>query len=107
MNVDDDAPEVILADMNGVDLGIDHAPLPRPVRTNALMAIDAPSFHAVRPIHVRMHGGENCIDVAVVERGVHRFHGYVVHDFLLWAACRSFAARLVDAAASTNLPLTH
>ena len=55
------------------DTGIEDGPLPGPILANAFMTIDEAAFHAVRPHHVRLHPGEDGIDIAGVEIAVGAF----------------------------------
>src|SRR3712207_7026767 len=46
------------------DLRVDHRELPRPVVTDGRVPVDAPPFPRVRPVDIRMHEGDDGVDVA-------------------------------------------
>jgi hypothetical protein len=51
----------------GIDVRIDHAPLPRPIFPNARMSVNRATFHTVRPLHVRPHGRQSSIHIPRVK----------------------------------------
>ena len=50
-----------------LDAWIDHRPLPLPIGAYIVMSVHTSALHPVRPVHIRMHSGEDRIDVASVE----------------------------------------
>ena len=46
-----------------------------------MVAVDASAFHAIGPIDIGMHRGQDRIDIAIVKRGIYRLDDLVVHDF--------------------------
>src|ERR1043166_1184118 len=50
-----------------LDRRIDLAPLPQPILADSFSTAYPAAFHAVRPIDVGVHGGQNGINVAAVE----------------------------------------
>ena len=67
VDVDDGATSLIVLDMGWIDTWIDDRPLSFPVSANVLMSVYPPALHAVRPVHIRMHSGEDRINVTSVE----------------------------------------
>jgi hypothetical protein len=53
------------------DHRIDLSPLPQPVLADGLVSIDPAPFHAIGPIDLWMHGGENGLNVAAIKRGIY------------------------------------
>ena len=52
-----DVSRAVEVEGDWIDVRINHAPLPRPIRANALMTVNRSSFHAVGPLNVGLHGG--------------------------------------------------
>jgi len=53
-----------------IHVGIDHAPLARPILTNTIMAMHGAAFHSIGPMNVRSHGCQGGLDRAPIERVV-------------------------------------
>jgi len=51
VNIDNHAPLFIGCEVQGFDMGVNHAPLARPILAHAIMAVYIPAFHAIRPNH--------------------------------------------------------
>jgi hypothetical protein len=53
VNFNQDTPVWLGTEGLGFDNGVDEVPLARPIRADAIVAIDVPALHAVGPLHVR------------------------------------------------------
>ena len=71
-------PSASIIDIYGdrFDMWIEDGPLPSPILANAFMTIDEAAFHAVRPHHVRLHAGQDGIDIAGVEIAIGAFEEF-------------------------------
>jgi hypothetical protein len=67
VNVHDDSAVGEGFETLGLDDGVNHVPLARPVFAHGLVAADATAFHAVGPIHIRMQEEQKEVEIALVE----------------------------------------
>jgi hypothetical protein len=67
MHLDQDLPSILRVKGNRLDVGIDLAPLLRPVSADFFRSTDKTAFERLRLSHVRSHEGEGSIDVTHVE----------------------------------------
>ena len=51
----------------GLNHRIDLFPLPLPILADGLLSVDPAAFHAVGPIDLGVHSGQNSIDVTVIK----------------------------------------
>src|SRR5713226_4853464 len=93
-----------------LDMGIEHAPLPRPVFSDASNAMNDAAFHAIWPLHIRLHGCQGTIDVPGVERLVRlsqeHYLGFFEHLFFncgLYTSTRNFPSRMICSSSTQML----
>jgi hypothetical protein len=67
VDIDDETTTLVGPEASGLDVGINHTPLARPVVAHTVATVDPPALHPVRPVHVRMHDREGRRDVARIE----------------------------------------
>jgi len=67
MDLDDDSAVRAGGEADRLDVRVDDCPLAGPVVADFRVAMESAAFHSVRPIHILVHGFENCVDVAGVE----------------------------------------
>ena len=74
---------VELVNLNGLDMRVEHRPLPSPVIAHAFMSMDEAAFPTVRPLNIRRHEGQYRIEVSCVKAGVCGLQDFVflVHWF--------------------------
>jgi hypothetical protein len=72
MDLNGDTPALRDGDAPRLDVRGDLLELARPVAADGLVAVDAPAFPGIRPIHIRIHRCQHRIDVAAIERVVER-----------------------------------
>ncbi len=61
-----------VGDADRVDAGVNLGPLPGPVITNGVVAVDEAALHPVGPRDIEREVGKDAIDIAGVECGVRR-----------------------------------
>src|SRR5262245_7151403 len=66
-NYDDDLTVGSDRKVHGLDMGIDHHPLPGPVAPQTVVALHVAAVLAVGPLDVGMDAGEDAVDVTGVE----------------------------------------
>src|SRR5579863_601579 len=64
MNAYRDPAIAILVEARRIDMRIDHAPLPGPIRADAFMAVDYAALHAIGPDNIGLHRGQSAVEVA-------------------------------------------
>ena len=67
VHLDHDAPILGYPETLGFYLRVEHLELARPVFTNAIVPMNAATLHTIGPIHIRMHAGKHCINLATIE----------------------------------------
>lgn len=67
MDLDRSGPTVSLADLQRSNTGINAGPLPSPIRTDGVMAVDMAPIQAVRPRHVVSERDQNRVDFSKIE----------------------------------------
>ena len=70
VNSDDDSAGRIDGESPGLDMGINHAPLARPVGANAVMTVNSAAFHPIRPGYIGLHRGQGSVDITGVKRRI-------------------------------------
>jgi hypothetical protein len=73
MNFDNDFPLAIGRDLDGLDMRIEDRPLTFPVAAHSVASADVATFHSICPNDVRMHGGQDVVDVAAIKEVIHSF----------------------------------
>jgi len=68
MDMGDNAPVAVNGEAPWLDVRVDQSPLPGPVIPHRGVAAHVSTLHAVRPVHLGMHGGQCPLDVPGVER---------------------------------------
>ncbi len=71
MHVNHDSPPFVRCKGSGLDMRINQSPLAGPVVADPTMTVHAPTFHSVRPIHIRMHSRERRVEVASIKSAVY------------------------------------
>jgi hypothetical protein len=67
MNSNHHSAGVVHVETHRFDVRVDHAPLPRPILSHSSPAMNCATFHAVGPLHVRLHGGQGAFEVPGVK----------------------------------------
>jgi hypothetical protein len=67
MNINDDSTVLVFRHVRRFDDRINHRPLTGPVFPDTLPAEHTATFHSVRPVHVRVHGFQDGIDLAAIK----------------------------------------
>ena len=70
VNVDHRSTGFILFEPYRLNVGINHPPLTPPVIAYLAVAVNSAALHAVGPVHIRMHHGQNRLDVPGIKGAI-------------------------------------
>ena len=68
IDIDDGAAMRIDTEVPRLHPRVDHTPLPNPVGTHFIAAVDEFAFHPVGPVDLGMHRSQRALDVSGIER---------------------------------------
>jgi hypothetical protein len=78
MNFDNDFSFAVGRDLDRLDMRIDDRPLTFPIAAHLITPVDVATFHSICPNDIGMHGRENALDLAAVEKGIHSSEQFLI-----------------------------
>ena len=84
MNSDDEASRRVDFYVGWIDARVQDGPLAGPIFTNAGVAVDVATFHAIWPNDGGLHAGENCVEAAGVEISIGSMQKFTGGEVLVY-----------------------